>query len=493
MRNLFYSLIALCSLTAFGQEKTYTFDKKISYKISFPDEYSAYFGNKEIYFINYISKDALLGTFDGYINEFSSTANTFNQESFFIQNNRVFNVYTNSLENRLSIKVPTYYEGLEEKDLQPYDDNFIGDFSSINNLNSTQTINGYTCNEFEIISKKELEETKTKICVDQKNQINNIDFLVPKANLKGLLIRLDEGNFNGFTIDKISNTSAKVSFDDKKEIEKFNVEIAKNKEQYQQLYANAAVDSAAVASEYAMSDNRYDDPLIAYYSYATSENENVNSVFNTIASLGYGIVQKDDDYDGNPDYERTKALKTVEGSTKQIIKQYKKNGLVNSSEAKELNKLFKKFYEDANDFKLVSNPDYEDAAVAADSAYAEAVDALSLIDSYEPYTSTYKTDDISVVSLAIENPDVKEYLKVAPKHCTDLKTKIPTFSDKDLGNLVYNYAGQTCDLYIYESGSVSLSGTIDALRKSVLEINNKYDKLTKEDKDKLTTFLNSLD
>ncbi|MEG0930887.1 hypothetical protein [Algoriella sp.] len=492
MRNLFYSLIALCSLTAFGQEKTYTFDKKVSYKISVPDEYSAYFTNKDIYFFNYISKDALLGTFSGVTSYYTSTGNTFNQESFFIQNNRVFNVYTNSLENRLSIKVPTYYEGVEDKDLQPYDDNFIGDFSSINNLNSTQTINGYTCNEFEIISKKEVEETKTKICVDQKNQINNIVFLVPKANLKGLLIRLDDGNFNGFTINEISNSSAKISFDDKKEIEKFNVEIVKSKEEYQQLYANAAVDSAAIASEYAMSDNRYDDPLIGYYSYATSENENVNSVFNTIASLGYGIVQKDDDYDGNPDYERTKALKTVEGSTKQIIKQYKKNGLVNSSEAKELNKLFKKFYEDANDFKLVSNPDYEDAAVAADSAYAEAVDALDA-EAYEPYTSTYKTDDISVVSLAIENPDVKEYLKVAPKHCTDLKTKIPTFSDKDLGNLVYNYVGQTCDLYIYESGSVSLSGTINALRKSVLEINNKSDKLTKDDKEKLTTFLNSLD
>ena len=59
--------------------------------------------------------------------------------------------------------------------------------------------------------------------------------------------------------------------------------------------------------------------------------------------------------------------------------------------------------------------------------------------------------------------------------------------------MVYNYAGQVCDLYIYQSGSVALSGTIDAMRKSILEINNKYDKLKKEDKDKLTTFLNSLD
>ena len=59
MRNLFYSIIALCSVTAFGQEKTYSFDKKVSYKISVPDEYSDYLGTKEMYFINYISKDAL--------------------------------------------------------------------------------------------------------------------------------------------------------------------------------------------------------------------------------------------------------------------------------------------------------------------------------------------------------------------------------------------------------------------------------------------------
>lgn len=105
-----------------------------------------------------------------------------------------------------------------------------------------------------------------------------------------------------------------------------------------------------------------------------------------------------------------------------------------------------------------------------------------MADYYDPYESTYKTDDISVIDLAINNPDVKEYLKIAPKHCTDLKTKIPTFSDKDLGNLVYNYAGQVCDLYIYNSGSVGLPETVNALRKSVLEINNKTDKLTKKTK-----------
>ena len=120
-------------------------------------------------------------------------------------------------------------------------------------------------------------------------------------------------------------------------------------------------------------------------------------------------------------------------------------------------------------------------------------ESYNLADYYDPYTSTYKTTDISKIDLAIDNPDVQDFMKVAPEHCKNLKAKIPTFTDKDLGNLVYNYAGQVCDLYIYQSGSVALSGTIDAMRKSILEINNKYDKLKKEDKDKLTTFLNSLD
>ena len=491
MKNLFYSLIALCSLTAFGQEKSYSFDKKVSYKISLPDEYSEYLENKEMFLNTYISKDALLGTFEGSMTEIGSQI-PFNHESFFIQNNRVFDVITNSLENRLSIKAPSYYEGIDDKYLQPFDDNFIGSYSSIKKLDSNQTINGYTCSDYEVLTKNEYEEKTLKFCIDTKSQLNNMSYLLPKANIKGLLVRVDDGNFSGFTINKVSNSSAKVSFDEKKSIEKFNQDLTKKKEEYAKLYAESTADSA-VAAVAAYPDNRYDDPLLSYYSYANSENNNVNSAFNTIASFGYSIVQKDEDYDGNFDYDRTKALKTAEGSSKQIIKQYKKNGLINSSEAKELNKLFSKYYDDAKAFKIEKNTSYEavDAtsdydSIAADSAYAVVADVY-------PYESNYKTDNINVISLAIDNKDLSDYMKAAPEYCKDLKSKIPTFSDSQLKNLVYNYAGQVCDLYIYESGNVSLSGTIDALRKSVLEINNKYEKLKKEDKEKLTTFLNSLD
>ncbi len=488
MKNIFLSIAVLCSMTAFGQEKTISFEKKISYKVILSDEYSSFLGDDEVYLNTYIAKDALLGNFEGGITTFLNS-NPFQQESFLIQNNRVFQVSNHSLENRLSIKLSPYYQVDELDSLKPYDDNFIGDFVSIQKLNTTQKINGYNCNDYEIISKNDNEEnSSTKICIDEKNQLNNASYLFPQANVKGLLVSLNSDDLNGFIIDKVTNSSAKVSFDEKNEIESFKAQIVKQKERYKELYDDSDVSVDSVAVEPSLNDNRYEDPMVNYYSYGNSDNENVNTAFNTIAYLAYSVVLKDGDYDGNYDYDRSKALKTAESSTKAIIKEYKKNSLLTKDEAKELEGFFKKLYQDAKEFKLVKQESYYEPL---DYAPEETVD--SAWTDYDAYQSTYKTDDISRVSLAIELPYLQEYLKAAPEHCQDLKTKIPTFSDKDLGNLVYNYTGQVCDLYIFNSGNVALAETINALRKSVLEINNRYDKLKKEDKEKLTTFLNSLD
>ncbi|WP_413532433.1 hypothetical protein [Empedobacter brevis] len=490
MKTLFYSILTLCSLTAFGQEKTYSFDKKISYKVSMPDEIQGYLtGEEEMFFINYLSKEAILGTFEGnsYLYQ-TDVTKSFNHESFLTLNNRLYNVFANSLENDLKIKIPYYYEGIDEKSLLPYDDDFFTEIISIKNMNSTQTINGYKCNDYEIESKAFEEIKKSTICIDEKNQLDNMTHLFPKSKLKGLLVRIDAGDFIGFTIDKVSNANVKVKFDEKKEIENFTNVIAKKKQEYENLMTG--VDSTYATEAYTP-DNRYEDPIINYYTYQTSDNDNVNSLFGTIASLNYGLVYTDNDYDGNPDIDRNKALSAAEGSTNQLIKQFKKNKIADKSEVKELNNLFKTYFDDAKKFKLTKgSTDIDEAAVAVDSAVAAD---YSMADFYDPYTSTYKTTDINVIDLAIDNPEVQDFMKIAPEHCKDLKTKIPAFIDKELGNLVHNYTGQVCDLYIYQSGSVGLPETINAMRKSVLEINNKYDKLKKEDKDKLTTFLNSLD
>ena len=493
MKKIVYSILALCSLTAFGQEKTFSFDKKITYKVNLPEEYKELVSiqNDNFQFVMYLSKEAVLGTAENTQNflNYYSTGNTFFRESFLITDHKYFDVTANTLENNLSIKLPSYYEGIDEEEIKPYQDHYFSNITNVVNLNKTSTINGYTCNNYEVISKKDDFETTTSICVDEKNSIDNISFLLSKQNIKGLLVNLttnDEATF-GFTVDKIGKANAKLTFDQAKEIEKFAEKLEKSKTYYEDLYANTVVDSTYTAYN---TDNRYEDPIINFYTYQTSENDNVNQLFSTIAGLNYNLVYTDADYDGNPDLERSTALTTAEGSTNQLIKQFKKNKLANKGEVKELNNLFKTYFEDAKNFKLTEvSTAYDDAPDVVDSAY-EAVD---IADYYDPYTSTYKTTDISVIDLAIDNPNVQSYLKIAPAHCKDLKTKIPAFTDKELGNLVYNYAGQICDLYIYQSGSVGLTETIDAMRKSVLEITNKFDKLKKEDKDKLTTFFNSLD
>ena len=493
MRNLFFSLIALCSLTTFGQEASYSFDKKLTYKINVPDEYSSIFTTKEpIYFINYLSKNALLGTAEGF--ESYTGGGNFNRESFFINNNRFFDVYSNSLENTLSIKAPYYYEGIPEESLKPYTDNLFGQFESIKNLNSSTTINGFACNEYEMTSKNTVETTKSTLCIDEKSKLDNVSFLFPKSKLKGLLIRLDAGDFNGITLEKTAEANAKVTFDEKKEIESFTKKLADKKKEYE-ANNNFAVDSvyadSAIAADYYTPDNRYDDPINSYYSYQTSENNNVNTLFNNIALLNYSLVYNDSDYDGKPDYDRNTAIKVAESSTKQLVKQFKKSKLATKEEIDELNKIFKKYFDDAKKFKLEANPNYGNDTTIEDAAAAVA--ANSLADYYDAYESTYKTTDTNIIDLAIDNPDVSDFLKVAPEHCKNLNNNIPTFSDKNLKKDLHNYVGQVCDLYIYNSGSVGLVETINSMRKSALDIINKYDKISKDDKEKLTTFLNSLD
>lgn len=492
MRNLFFSLIALYSVTTFGQDTSYSFDKKLTYKINVPDEYSSLFTAKEpIYFINYLSKNALLGTSEGFENY--ASGKSFDRDSFFISNNRFYDVYSNSLENRLSIKVPYYYEGIDEESLKPYTDDLFGQFESIKNLNSSTTINGFACNEYEMTSKSSVETTKSTLCIDEKSKLDNVSFLFPKSKLKGLLIRLDAGNFNGLTLEKTAEAAAKVSFDEKKEIEKFTKRLAEKKSEYATYATDSTVvsDSAVAATDYYTVDNRYDDPINSYYSYQTSENNNVNTLFNNIALLNYSLVYNDSDYDGKPDYERDNAIKVAEASTTQLVKQFKKSKLATKEEVNELNKIFKKYFDDAKKFKLEANPNYGSNDFVVDSAAVASDYAAS--DYYDAYSSTYKSIDTKIIDLAIDNPDISDFMKIAPEHCSNLVNKIPSFSDKNLKNDLHNYVGQICDLYIYNSGSVGLTETINSMRKSALDIINKYDKLSKDDKEKLTTYFNSLD
>ena len=485
MKNLFYSLIALCSLTLSAQEKTFSFDKKVSYEIKIPEGYEMFIMPDMLNLNFYIGKDALLGNSDG-----DSSFTGFKTSAFFTTNNRFFDVTTNSLENVLKIKSPSYYgEDYDSNNYQAYSENFFDKNGKLYKLNTTNTINGYSCNNYEYQTIEEDSIRKTIICIDEKNSINNAKFLLPKQNVNGLIVSASEQDTKfGFFIKKVQDSKLNVEFDEKKSIEIYNEELAKSKSEYEQMYSG--VDSITSAIEDYTYDNSYEDPIYLYSSYATSENENVNNVFNTIASLSYSILNQDNDYNGVKDFERSKAIKVSEESSKQVVKQFRKNGLINNSEAIEINKFFKELYKDAKEFKLThSTVTSDDISSAVDEIAADLADEAYI----ESYSSNYKTMDINSVELAIEQTDSEYFKNIAPNYCKDLKNNIPAFTDKSLKNLVHNYAGQICDLYIYNSGFVDLESTLDALRKSVWEVSKKYDSMSKSDQEKLKSFLDTLD
>ena len=481
MKILFYSLFALSSLTISAQEKMFSFENKVSYDLNFPKDYDEYLTEIDYKLNLYTGKEAVLGNSEG-DNSFAS----FSTSAFFAKDGKFYDIKVNSLENVLKIKKPTYYEGYDEI-LKPYNTNFFGIVEKITDSKTKDSYNGYTCNNYVLDIKSEYESRSATLCIDTTNKVNNAKFMLPNQNLNGLIVKFTDENNTGFLINSITNSNLKVYFDEKNESEKYEIDLAKSKAEYDKTFESLKYNDEETVPY--LTDNTYDDPIINYSRYATSESDNVNNIYNLIATLPYSIFQQDTDFDGVKDYNRTDALKISEQTTNQIIKTFRKNKIVNNKEAKELNELFNRLFLDAKDFKLISTPYNEDNFTAEnDFEFDEQLENLENI-----YVSSYKDAKIDKIDLGIDNPSASVFINQAPEYCKDLKSKIPNFSDKDLKNLLHNYAGQTCDLYIYDSGFVGLKETIDALRKSVLVLSEKQNLIKKEDKEKIKDFLNSLD
>jgi len=140
----------------------------------------------------------------------------------------------------------------------------------------------------------------------------------------------------------------------------------------------------------------------------------------------------------------------------------------------------------------------EIVTAAADVTYALPADTVAYGEAYNyyvPYESVYKTTETIPVSLAAEATDFpEEYKENMPKYCAELASKIPAFEDKKLRDDVHNLVGQLCDLYLYNNGgNVDYLTTINAFRKSLLDIENKRQKMSAKDQKLLKEYLNSLD
>lgn len=485
MKKLFCSLLACCSLTLFAQEKTYNFDYKISYNHLISNDIKETYGYFEENSLNiYLGKDGLLGhsLSDFLFDRFQSTA-------FLITPNRYYEVVLKSLENNIDLKTPSVYEYSNDKEFSPYNTEFYTTINNLVPLNHSETINGYTCNYY--LLEEEDNNDKTTVCIDETSKINNVSYLIPQSKVKGLIIKLGSDLYDyAIVIDKVEASKLQFYFDENKAITNYQNKLATLKKQYDDLY-ETPTEETAIAEDYSYeTDNRYEDPLYEYYNLATSDNNKVNTLFNSIASSVLSTITLDSDYDNNFDFDRVKALKATEKSTKNTIQSYKKNGLITKDEAKELNNYFTQYFNQAKNFKFEKSIE----ALQNEDVTIDTIDAADYAaDVTLDYQSDYKNISIKDVQLGIDDDNAKFYLNIAPSHCKDLKNKIPDFSNSDLKDIVYNYAGQICDLYLYEFGFVDVRSTIDALRKSIWELSKNYDSYKNEDKEKLKKFFDSLD
>lgn len=490
MKKLFCTLFACCSFTLFAQEKTINFDNRLSYNLEVSDEVKQLYPVDDV-FQNllhfYIGKEAMIGH-----SESEYMINGFTSSAFLFMNNRSYDVKLNLLENEIGIKNPTILDYSPYKEYTPYSIDYTSKNNQWINLNRLDKINGYECNYYQLVEDKS-PDNKTLFCVDEKNPINNIKFFAPSQPIKGLIVKMDfSTDQTSLILNTVDKSSLQVKFNESKAIADFEKNLESVKNQYAQLYDfSSEIDTATAVEAIYPDDNRFEDPLYEYYTYATSDQEHVNHLFTSIASTTLAVVTMDNDFDNTYDFDRNKVIKSGEESAKKMVQIYKKNGLINKNEAKELNSLFKTYFDEAKKFQIVKingiNP--------ADAIALETESYDSIEDTYIElnYQSLYKNSSLKELEFAIDNPDVQPYLSLAPEYCNHLKNNIPAFTNQELKNIVHQYAGQICDLYIYNSGYVDLNSTIDALRKSVLELNKKYESFSKEDKEKLKKFFDSLD
>ncbi len=398
-----------------------------------------------------------------------------------------FLVESSDLENTFKINSPTWYSDGEET----YKDNYFYPIKEIQKTTETNTILSTACTYYNLIP-VDSETRMISLCIDTKNIIDNASYFLPKLSTKGLILEIREANEEGensiVKLKNIEKVNVQYSFDFEKEKLALAAKIAEQAAVYDE--AEAYADSAAVVTDYAGFTSAYDDPLCAYYASIPEDLSNkVNAVLSSYMSSTCSNLLMDADYDGETDFKKDALLSFFQRDSKSFTKNLVKNKLISKSESKQLLTFFKDIHSQSKVF--VYTPEEIDESVID----YDNIDEVAAYEVYEPYQSTYKAIDMNILSLAIETFNDEGVMKAIPTHCSDFKTKVPTFENKQLGQLILQYVGQSCDFYYSEHNSytVDIKSTIDSIRKSILSIENLHDSLSKADKKKLNEFLNSLD
>lgn len=363
----------------------------------------------------------------------------------------------------------------------------------LESMNKKGNFMGLSCDFYTIKSdapeESNLATGNVCFCIDTTNKVKNLKALLPNANIDGLILAYGNIDYPGeeFSLNAIRKVDINVDFDFNSEYKK--QETAYNlylKEREEEVFATAT-DSVPYIPYDSYYDNYYNDPLCNNYEYFQELEENTKNYAYKFTNLGCDLSTLDSDYDGEPDMTRAQAIQIAKKQSEVMIKQGQKSKIISKVEAKKLNKVFSKLFADATSFV----PEVATEEVVATDAWASAEEVDY---GYRNYSSDYKLMQIDTISLAAETQLDNSIQNYMPNYCFELKQNVPNFQNENLKKHVYNLVGQICDLYLYQNGgSVDYFGTIDAMRKSLLEIENMRGQLSKNDTKLLNEYLNSLD
>ena len=356
------------------------------------------------------------------------------------------------------------------------------DFTKTNNKGK---VGGVSCNYYDGVLSEE-EKIIMEVCVDETSSYDNFSKVFSGNTQKGLILSIS-----------IKEKGDKVTFNLAKN-EPFNLSMTLDTKQIEKGFVEREKAAAAIArgeeehdcSGIDVSEEDYTaDPLLNVYSTNAYKNNGLDNddLFHQITAFR----SNEEDYTSGEGRKKTIALLKL--NYKSILKNHLKTKHISKEEYKKMVKFFKEYVKEVEAFdpELVKVDEVRDYKADVADVADVAEDAV-----YPKYNSAYKTMHMEKKpNLALDGALKSENLKQAiPQFCSDIYGQVSVFENEELQKQLLHFMGQTCDLYLYPKvDNVYYDGTLDALRRSILEIEKLRPSLSKKDLKNLRTLIENLD
>ncbi len=355
------------------------------------------------------------------------------------------------------------------------------DFTKTNNKGK---VGGVSCNYYDGVLSEE-EKIIMEVCVDETSSYDNFSKVFSGNTKKGLILSIsikEKGDKVTFNLTKNEPLNLSMTLDTK-QIEKGFVEREKKAAAIATARGEEEHDCSAIdASEegYAV------DPLLDVYNTNAYKNNGLDNdyLFHQITAFR----SNEEDYTSGEGRKKTIALLKL--NYKSILKNHLKTKHISKEEYKKLMKFFQEYVKEVEAFDPEKAPKRDDVVEVRDDV-AEPEDT-----EFPKYNSAYKTMHMEKKpNLALDGALKSENLKQAiPQFCSDIYGQVSVFENEELQKQLLHFMGQTCDLYLYPKvDNVYYDGTLDALRRSILEIEKLRPSLSKKDLKNLRTLIENLD